>query len=144
MDKIDSLRKKYYIIDFDSTFIKKEALEELAEIVLKKNPKKEIILAKIKKITKDGMEGRIGFFEELTERLKLLNINKKHITLWIKKLKYEVSDSIKRNKIFFRKYRKQIYIISGAFKECILPIIKEFKIPKNHVFANTFVFGKKG
>ena len=84
--------KKYFVIDFDSTFIKKEALEELAEIVLKNNPEKNTILAKIKKITKEGMEGKIGFFEELSKRLNLLTINRRHISLWIKRLKREIKN----------------------------------------------------
>ena len=136
--------KKYFVIDFDSTFIKKEALEELAEIVLKNNPEKNTILAKIKKITKEGMEGKIGFFEELSKRLNLLNINRRHILLWIKKLRRQITDSIRRNKQFFKKNKNEIYIISGAFKECILPIIKEFGLREDHVFANTFIFNHKG
>lgn len=137
-------KKHYFIIDFDSTFIKKEALEELAEIVLKNNPNKGAILSKIKKITKDGMEGKIGFFEELSERLKLLKINKTHIPLWVKKLRREVTDSIRRNKQFFKENKEQIYIISGAFKECIVPIVTKFDIREDHVFANTFIFNQKG
>ena len=43
--------EQYFIIDFDSTFIQTEGLEELAEVVLKDNPKKEEILEEIKKIT---------------------------------------------------------------------------------------------
>lgn len=103
------------IIDFDSTFIKVEALEGLAKIVLVNNPKKEIMLAKIKSITNKGMKGEIGFYEELSSRLKLLNIKKVHINAWIKKIKNEISDSIIRNKKFIRQNKKQIYIISGAF-----------------------------
>lgn len=37
-------------MDFDSTFIKGEALDELANIVLEKNPHKKQTLEKIKKI----------------------------------------------------------------------------------------------
>ena len=136
--------QKYFIIDFDSTFIKKEALEVLAEIVLKNDPNKFAILSRIKKITKDGMEGKIGFFEELSERLKLLKINKEHLSVWIKKLSHDITDSVRRNKQFFKKYKNQIYIVSGAFKECILPIVKQFNIPKNHIFANTFILNKRG
>ena len=43
---------QYYIaIDFDSTFMQVEALEELADIVLKKAPEKPRVLEEIKQIT---------------------------------------------------------------------------------------------
>ena len=38
------MNKNYYIIDFDSTFIKTEALEQLAQISLKNNPNNEAII----------------------------------------------------------------------------------------------------
>ena len=49
------------IIDFDSTFVTVEALDELAKICLKENSQKEKILKKIQKTTKLGMEGKIDF-----------------------------------------------------------------------------------
>ena len=71
--------EQYFIIDFDSTFIQTEGLEELAEVVLKDNPKKEEILEEIKKITNLGMEGKIGFRESLKKRLALLKANRTHL-----------------------------------------------------------------
>jgi len=66
------IKKNYYIIDFDSTFVKKEGLEVLAEVALEGNPKKMPILAQIKKITAAGMEGRLSFKESLSRRLRLI------------------------------------------------------------------------
>lgn len=134
--------QKYFIIDFDSTFVKSEGLEDLAEIVLKDNPDKENILNQIKEITKLGMEGKIPFQESLTRRLEQLNIYKNHIEQVTKKLKKNISLSIKHNKAFFKKNKNQIYIISGGFKEYILPITSQFGIDPKNVFANTFVFDK--
>ena len=135
---------KYFIIDFDSTFVKSEGLDELAEISLKKNPEKNKILEKIKEITNLGMEGRISFAESLKSRLKLLEGNKLHIDQVVRVLKKKVSVSIKRNKQFFKQYKDTIYIISGGFREFILPIIKPFALKKSHVFANTFILDKEG
>ena len=98
---------KYFIIDFDSTFVKSEGLDELAEISLKKNPEKNKILEKIKEITNLGMEGRISFAESLKSRLKLLEGNKLHIDQVVRVLKKKVSVSIKRNKQFFSKSMEQ-------------------------------------
>lgn len=137
-------KKQYFLIDFDSTFIKNEGLEELAAIALKNSSQKKKILDQIQNLTKQGMEGNIPFDISLTERLKLLKANKTDIEKAVKKLIKNISTSIKRNKNFFKIYNTNIYIISGGFKEFIVPVVKTFGIDESHVFANTFVFDKKG
>ena len=136
--------EQYFIIDFDSTFIQTEGLEELAEVVLKDNPKKEEILEEIKKITNLGMEGKIGFRESLKKRLALLKANRTHLEKVKKVLKKKISPSILRNKKFLKKNKNRIYIVTGGFAEWVLPIAEKFGIQKNHILANTFIFNKKG
>ncbi len=135
---------KYFIIDFDSTFIQSEGLEELAAVALKNRTDRDIIIEKIKKITRLGMEGRISFKESLKKRLKLLKGNRLHIEEVVRILKKKVSASIKRNRDFFKQFKDKIYIISGGFREFILPIIKPFEIKKSHVLANRFILDKEG
>ncbi len=134
----------FYLIDFDSTFIKTETLEELAAVALVGNPNKKKILFQIKAITNRGMDGAITYDQSLKRRLKLLKANKTDIKKTIRVLYRKISTSILRNKSFFQKNKKNIYIISSAFKELILPIVKNFGIDESHVFANTFTFDKKG
>ncbi len=135
---------QYFIIDFDSTFITSESLEEYAAIILNKRKDKNEILEKIKKITKEGMEGKISFESSLSLRMKLLSGTKKDVKETIKRLSKQVSISIKRNKRFFKKFNNQIYVISGGFREFILPIVSEYGIEPNHILANSFVFDTKG
>ncbi|MBI4226416.1 HAD-IB family phosphatase [Candidatus Roizmanbacteria bacterium] len=135
---------KYFIIDFDSTFIQSEGLEELAVVVLKNRTDRDEIIEEIKKITCLGMEGRISFEDSLKKRLKLLKGNRLHIEEVVKILKKKISASIKRNRQFFKQFKDKIYIISGGFREFILPIIKPFEIEKSHVLANKFVLDKEG
>ena len=134
--------KQYFIIDFDSTFIKTEGLDELAKICLENDLKKEKKVKKIEEITRLGMEGKINFEESLQKRIKLLTINKKHLVRLTKILKNKITKSILSNKNFFKKYFKEIYIVSGGFKEFIEPVVTDFGIIKNHIFANTFLFNK--
>lgn len=138
------MANQYYIIDFDSTIIQTEGLEELAEISLKDNPDKEGILKKIKETTNAGMEGRLTFRESLKKRLGLLQANKAHIEALNKILKKKISLSILRNKQFLKTHKDQIYILSGGFKEFVQPVVKDFGILPSHIFANTFKFNKKG
>ena len=62
--------KKYFVIDFDSTFTKVEALDVLGEISLKTNDQKDTILEEIKAITDRCMEGELSFRQSLNERIK--------------------------------------------------------------------------
>lgn len=132
---------KYYIIDFDSTFISVEGLDELARISLKNSPGK---IAQIEQITKDGMVGKIGFRESLEKRLQLIVIRRQEIVKTVKLLKKNITPSILRNKKFFKQNRDNIYIISGGFEELIFPVVEDFGIKKENILANKFIFkGKK-
>jgi D-3-phosphoglycerate dehydrogenase len=135
---------KYYIFDFDSTLTKVEALDVLAEITLANNPKKEEIIEEIIKITNLGIDGEISFTQSLERRIKLLNAKRSDLDLLIDELKKRVSSSIERNKEFFETYSDNIYVISAGFKEFIVPIVAEYNIPADRVFANTFEFSKEG
>ncbi|MGK0413796.1 MAG: D-3-phosphoglycerate dehydrogenase [Polaribacter sp.] len=136
--------KRNYIFDFDSTLTRVEALDVLAEITLKNNPKKDAIIQEIIDITNLGIDGEISFTESLERRIKLLNANKTDLTKLVSDLKMQVSSSIERNKEFFQVYADDIYVISCGFKEFIDPIVKEYNIPSERVYANTFEFAADG
>src|SRR3989344_2125366 len=138
------MANRYFIIDFDSTFVTVETLDLLAEISLKNHPERENLLLQIKGITQLGMEGKIRFDDSLKRRVSLFNTNKEFIEQLIKQLKKHVSPSVSRNKDFLKKNKDQIYIISGGFKEYIAPIVTAFGIKEDHILANTFLFDKQG
>ena len=130
----------HLIIDFDSTFVTVESLDELAHIVLKDNPESAQRLETIRAITRAGMEGSIPFDESLSKRLKLLNINQKDIHAATIVLAKKVTPSFKRNKQFLMENAQNILIISGGFYEMIIPIVSEYGIFEDQVFANKFVY----
>lgn len=135
---------KYFVIDFDSTFTQVEALDELGEISLSSDPDKDRILEEIRTLTNSGMEGKSSFTQNLTRRIDLLKANKKHLPLLIDTLKTKVSESIKRNKEFFSTFSDHILIVSSGFKEFIVPIVTEFGIKEENIFANTFTYDDQG
>ncbi|QTD37249.1 phosphoglycerate dehydrogenase [Polaribacter batillariae] len=139
-----STNKRNYIFDFDSTLTKVEALDVLAEITLENNPKKQAIIQEITNITNLGIDGEISFTESLERRIKLLKANKADLSALVEALKKQVSKSIESNKEFFEKFAEDIYVISCGFKEFIDPIVKEYNIPSERVYANTFEFAKNG
>lgn len=130
----------HLIIDFDSTFVTVESLDELAHIVLKDNRESAQRLETIRAITRAGMEGSIPFDESLSKRLKLLNINQKDIHAATIVLAKKVTPSFKRNKQFLMENSQNILIISGGFYEMIIPIVSEYGILEDQVFANKFVY----
>ncbi|RZK37305.1 MAG: phosphoserine phosphatase [Pedobacter sp.] len=132
-------QKAYYIIDFDSTFTQVEALDELARISLKNHPDKEAIFQKIEDYTNLAMEGKLSFSESLAQRVKLLEANEEHLKLLIKHLKKKVSTSFSRNAAFFKKHADDVLIVSGGFKEFITPVVSQYHIKKENIYANTFV-----
>jgi D-3-phosphoglycerate dehydrogenase / 2-oxoglutarate reductase len=132
-----------YIIDFDSTFTKVEALDELVLISQKDNPNINSIFEGIQSITNQAMNGAIPFDQALEERLKLLNAGKVDIEVLIEVLKNKVSNSFQRQSDFLKNYAEDIYIVSGGFKEYILPVVVPMGILPEHVYANEFVFNEK-
>ena len=69
---IETVEKRIFVIDFDSTITKVEGLDQLAEIALANNPTGKTIVAQIKSITDLGMNGEISFSEALKQRISLL------------------------------------------------------------------------
>lgn len=135
---------KHFVIDFDSTFTRVEALDVLCEVSLKGQPDAEASLKKIKEITDLGMEGKISFRESLEKRLAILKANQSHLPELIQRLSEQVSESFQRNKEFIIKYADQIYILSNGFKDFIDPIVAPFGITPDRVFANTFEYDEAG
>jgi D-3-phosphoglycerate dehydrogenase len=135
---------RYFIFDFDSTFMQVEALDVLCEIVYKDNPKGGEVLAEIQRITDLGMAGDLSLKESLSQRIQLLNATRDDLETLIHALGHKVSPSILRNAIFFRQFADQIYIISNGFKEVIIPVVQKYGIKPNHVLANSFEFDHQG
>jgi len=134
---------KYIVIDFDSTFTKVEALDILAEICLQDDPQKEKVVSEIKAITNEGMDGSLSFRESLEKRLNLLSINRKQLEKLAHELKSHVSESFKRNKDFFKKYADNIYVISNGFRAFIVPVVSDYGIKPENVYANEFIFNER-
>ena len=134
----------HLIIDFDSTFITKESLDELAHLVLLNHKNGVERLKSIKALTLSGMEGKIPFDLSLEKRIALININKNDIKQISSELSKEVSPSIKKNKLFIKKNSSNILIFSGGFKEIIIPIVSEYGINEKQIFANQFIYDSNG
>ncbi len=134
----------YLIIDFDSTFLKVEGIEELAALALANRPDASGVLAEISSLTSKAMEGLIPFDQALEKRLSLIKANKAQVELLAQTLRNKVSDSFVRNRDFIEENADKILIISSGFRDLIEPVVAGFGIDKTHVYANTFSFDEEG
>jgi D-3-phosphoglycerate dehydrogenase len=101
------------VIDFDSTFVSVESLEEFALMCLKDNPNKDSILLKMREITNRGMEGKIPFHQSLSERFTLFTPSMKQLEVFTRKLAKYITPSIRANKSF--KKMLIVYILFRGF-----------------------------
>jgi D-3-phosphoglycerate dehydrogenase len=136
--------KETFIFDFDSTFIQVEALDILCEVIYENSSAGIQVLNEIQRLTNLGMEGKLSLKESLTKRIALLQANRDHLGELIEELRNKVSESVIRNRVFFKQNADNIYIISNGFKEIIIPIVQEYGIKPSHVLANTFRFDHDG
>lgn len=135
--------RKILIIDFDSTINKLEGLDELAKIIDHKNGNTQVS-EKIKEITDLGMQGEISFTESLNRRMELLNFDQKDLEQLITHLKQNFTDSFINNISKLEEMRDDLIIISGGFKDFIVPCLSEFKFKTENIYANEFIFNKTG
>ncbi len=134
----------FFVIDFDSTFTKVEALDVLGEISLVGRPDRDDALNQIKTITDRGMAGELSFTESLELRLKLLRAHRDQLPALIEALMGKISDSFQRNREFLVENAEHIYIVSNGFREFIVPVVSSLGIKADHVLANTFVYDEAG
>ncbi|HEY2003805.1 MAG TPA: HAD-IB family phosphatase [Candidatus Saccharimonadia bacterium] len=136
--------KAYLVLDFDSTLVRVESLDELARIALAGVKGREGRMARIEELTRLGMEGKLGFGESLEQRLQLFAAGQEHLNELNERLLQEVTPSVARARDWVRGHAGQIYVISGGFRECIVPLVRGFGIEPGHVLANTFVRDETG
>jgi D-3-phosphoglycerate dehydrogenase len=132
------------IIDFDSTLIQVESLEELAAISLAHSPRREERLGAITELTNQAMSGTLRFDEALKRRISLLEATRNDLRVLVEVLRGKLTPSFERNAAWFRRESPRLYVVSGGFKEFIAPALEPFGFQQNHIYANTFVFDDNG
>ena len=101
------LNGKILFIDFDSTFVKVETIDELADVSLKNDINKEEKINIIKDITSQAMSGEIDFPVALQKRLEILSLNSNDIKFITDRISNLVSDSFKKNRDIIRRAKVQ-------------------------------------
>jgi len=135
---------KYIIIDFDRTFLKAEAFEELAKVITQGLPQQKDILKAIYAIGTQEYKGEISVKEAIRQRIALLKPTKGHLAMLINRLKGLVTLSISRNKDFFQQFQNQIFIVSHHFRTVVEAVVADYFVMPAHVLANDAQFDADG
>lgn len=130
--------------DFDSTFVQGETLDVLAQILIDEGRVDGVVLDQISAITDQAMSGELDFHEALIQRLACLPLTKQDMASAVKRLSAQIAPSILKNQAWFLSNKESIYVVSGGFKEMIIPVVAAYGIVPEHIFANEFVYDAFG
>jgi D-3-phosphoglycerate dehydrogenase len=137
-------RSPAYIIDFDSTLVTRESLDDLAELALRDNPDRESICEQLQLLTVRGMTGEMPFDASLTARLALFSAHLDHVALLNDQLSTALSPSAARQADWFKANAERVYVVSGGFEEIIKPTVERLGILATNVYANRFLLDGDG
>ena len=133
-----------YVFDFDSTLVRIETLEALADIALGGAPDAAAIRDRISALTDAAMAGDLPIGEALRLRLSLLPLTRTHVTELAERILDEGTPSVRRNLRFFRENAGRIVILSGGFREVIAPLAAHLHIPADQVLCNDLLYDADG
>jgi len=133
-----------YVFDFDSTLVRIETLEALADIALAGAPDAASIRAQVSALTDQAMAGDMPFGEALRRRLALLPLTRDHVAALAARILDEGTPSVRRNLRFFRENAGRIIILSGGFREIVAPLADHLHVPPERVLCNDLIYDAGG
>ncbi|MDP3403146.1 MAG: phosphoglycerate dehydrogenase [Brevundimonas sp.] len=132
------------IFDFDSTLVRIETLEALADIALEGHEEAGRIRAEVASLTDRAMAGELDFGEALRARLELLPLTRSHVEALADRILDEGTPSVRRNLRFFNENAANIVILSGGFREIIAPVAQRLGIAPDRVLCNDLRYDAEG
>jgi phosphoserine phosphatase len=123
-------------LDFDSTIVKQEGIDELARL--------KGLTEEVRKITRDTMNGKTPFDKSLSERLKLIKPSVHDIENLNRYNVFTLSNNVDLFIDNLHSRGVDVYVISGGIRQLILPVTRTLNIPDTSVYANTILFNDKG
>jgi len=122
--------------DVDSTLCSDESIDELAEFLG--------CGAQIAELTASAMGGNVKFEEALKQRLDIMQVSQEGMQRFLASHPPQLSPGIRELVGLLQAQGKQVYLVSGGFREIINPIAAMLGIPESHVFANNILFKEDG
>ena len=133
-----------YVFDFDSTLVRIETLEALADLALGDAPDAAGVREEIGRLTDQAMAGELGFGEALRRRLSLLPLTRDHVRALADRILDEGAPSIRKNLAFFREHAGRVVILSGGFREIITSVAERLGVAPGRVLCNDLIYDATG
>ena len=145
MEKQQTMKETHVFFDFDSTLLSVESLDLLILSGLENVSEQEKAQRKaaIEKITNQGMNGEIPFNVSLKKRLDEATLSQQAVTEFAQTLPQYITHGMPALIKKLQAAGMKVYIVSGGFTPCLLPVAAQLDIPPQRVFGNTFVYGKQ-
>lgn len=136
------------IIDFDSTLVQIESLDVLAELTLAGREDKHERCEEIVRCTNAAMDGQMTFTESLQRRVPLLAAHINDMERLVELLATRITPSLlgvlQTRLAWFQANVRNIYVVSGGFKEFIVPVLEPLGFLSTNIYANEFLCDAEG
>jgi D-3-phosphoglycerate dehydrogenase len=136
--------RAHLVLDFDSTMVTVESLDELAAIALAGRSDRADVLARIRSITDAGMDGSLPIDQSLSRRLALLRFDRAMVERLITHLRSTISPSLRAHEQDLREGADRVWVVTSGFHEWIDPVVEALGIDRSHVCANHLLWSADG
>jgi len=119
--------------DIDSTVCQDEAIDELAKFVGKGE--------EVARCTQLAMGGAMSFREALQMRLEVMQLTRQQLSAYINSNPIKLTPGIvKLIDLLQNTQKADVFLVSGGFRELIIPVAKLIGVPESHIYANRLIF----
>lgn len=133
-----------FILDFDSTLIRLEMMDAMAEVAIPDPAARATVQSKLRELIDAAMAGRMDYRESLRARLALLRLPREKMPEVTARLMTEITPSFLRNREFLASHADHIQVLTGGFREMVEPVIRELGLRADQLHANTLSFDAQG
>uniref|UniRef100_A0A0G4GDF3 phosphoserine phosphatase n=1 Tax=Chromera velia CCMP2878 TaxID=1169474 RepID=A0A0G4GDF3_9ALVE len=130
------LKADVVCFDVDSTVLTSEAIDDFAAFLGKGE--------EVARLTKLAMEGGMKYEESLKLRLDAMQPSKQSVQHFVENDKLVLTDGVAEVIKRLLSRGTEVFLVSGGFREIIVPLAEKLGIGADHVFANTLLFKEDG
>ncbi len=138
------MTRAHLILDFDSTIVSVESLDELAAIALDGRADGPAVLAQIRAITDAGMAGTMPIDESLSQRLALMRFNRSMVGVLAERLHDRVSPSVQEHSAALAAHADRVWVVTSGFHEWVDPVVARLGLRTDHIRANAIEWSTEG
>lgn len=130
--------------DFDSTIITKETLDEAIVRTRRFHADSEVMISEIAEITMLAMEGAIDFTESVRRRIAGVSLTKQLLEETGVAMLEHITPGMEHVFTWLAEKGEPVCVVSGGFRECVLPVSEKLGIPHERTYTNRFLYDEIG